>query len=142
MGITNAQTLRAECERFYGSENAPIVTGPTRNVMISQGVDWLRHNAGEEGCFWLIDVISSHQRKVQKMIGLTQFWGIKKDPENPNGAIVFCERDANDIVLTQVLEYTDFPLGDEPFKLFVLPQAVRYQGRVVTLPMIILPSEY
>jgi hypothetical protein len=61
---------------------------------------------------WLVDAIASYQPKCRKdsMLQHMQFWTLTVDREAKT-AVLTCERDTNDVAITQDIEYTDFPLS-------------------------------
>ena len=84
--------------------------------------------------FWLIDAIVSHQPTCMKddSLRFMQFWTLTvKD----NSATLICERDTDDVAITQEIEYTDFPLDE--IKVWV--EKGWTDGREVMVAM--LPSE-
>lgn len=56
-----------------------------------------------------------------------QHWKLKVDVNNQKAQLI-CERDSNDVVLTQDIEFTDFPLAQIRF--------------YVVTGVLMLPSEY
>lgn len=100
-------------------------------ILLTDGVMYLA-NVGE--CFWLIDAIASLQRheaiRTHEQLQQIQFWTLTVF-EN-SAAELSCEWDRNQIVLTQAIDYTDFPL--EQIRLYV----ARDEGYFI----ILLPSEY
>jgi hypothetical protein len=77
------------------------------------------------GAFWLIDAIASYQgganlKNIHKVCGGPdghQFWILTVDRSGPSpSAVLTCSRDINrsgtpnEVVVRQVIEYTDFPL--------------------------------
>ena len=60
------------------------------------------------------------------MLQEIQFWNLQVKPDN--SAVLTCERDKDDIALTQEIEYTDFPLKN--VRLYL------------TNRVLMLPSEY
>jgi hypothetical protein len=90
----------------------------------------VKYLAEEAEAFWLIDAIASWQvsPKVKRdpMLQEIQFWKLRVNPDN--SAVLTCERDTDDVALTQAIEFTDFPL--ESVKLYL-------SNRVL-----MLPSEY
>lgn len=140
--IKDAAELKAECDKYYGTENH-ILTGLTRNIIITDGINFLRQAAGG-GAFWLVDLIASYQNKLQKhpMLKDFQLWTIEKDPKNAEGCIVTCHIDTDQPFLKQEVEYTDFPLDDEGFKLYVEPTYIGVNGVERRMPCILLPTEH
>lgn len=91
--------------------------------------DGVRHVAEEGGAYWLIDAIASYQPKLLKdqMLQEFQHWILNVDLINQKAQLI-CERDNNDVVLTQDIEFTDFPL--EQIRFYVVSN------------VLMLPSEY
>jgi hypothetical protein len=93
----------------------------------TEGVKYL---AEEAGAFWLIDAIASWQTspKVKRdwMLQQIQFWRLRVNPDR--SAVLTCERDIDNIALTQKIKETEFPL--EEILLYL------YKGTLM------LPSEY
>jgi hypothetical protein len=63
----------------------------------------------ENGAAWLMDAICSHQTTRIKRI-TPQFWSLQKTGEGQANLVM--ERDENDIVITQEIPLTDFPLDN------------------------------
>ncbi|WP_039726897.1 DUF6876 family protein [Leptolyngbya iicbica] len=96
-------------------------------VLITDGV----HYMAERGrAYWLIDVIAIwqlHPRIYQDpMLQQIQFWTLTVNDDR--SAQLICERDSEDIVVTQRIPFTDFPL--KKLRLY-------FQDGVI-----LLPSEY
>ena len=78
-------------------------------VLCTEGV---HHLANEAGCFWLVDVVASHQTKAAVRREEFQLWRIER--HGKEGALVTCRRDTNDKpVCRQEIEYTDFPFPED-----------------------------
>lgn len=76
--------------------------------------------------YWLIDAIASYQIYANiRNLGI-QFWKLKVNANQT--ATLICERDTDDVIVTQDIEFTDFPL--EKITLYV------------TNKTLMLPSEY
>lgn len=120
---------REEIERtlpgFYGTEQYYRHLG---GLLLTDGVKWLCDAAQ---CYWLMDILWSYQndRRVRGDEALQgiQFWTLKVDLAKGKG-VVTLERDTDDIVLSQKIPSTDFPL----------PEIKLYLANKV----IMLPSEY
>jgi hypothetical protein len=99
----------------------------TGHLVYTDGVKFLAENAGH-GAYWLLDAIASYQPECQKdaMLRDFQVWTLTVAPNK--SAVLKCERDTNDVALTQTIEFTDSPLPE--IKLYV-------QNGVL-----MLPSEY
>lgn len=76
--------------------------------------DEVQYLAKEAQAYWLLDVIASHQTPkllADPMLKDFQIWKLKLTKHEPHKEVdVICERDTDDIVLTQHIDYTDFPL--------------------------------
>jgi hypothetical protein len=108
-------------------------------IRYTDGVQYL---AEEAQCYWLIDVIASHQTKkllADKMLKDFQLWYLMVGdshefikPKPHHQAVVTCWGDTPDPEITpyirQDIEFTDFPLPE--IKLFLV------QG------VLMLPGEY
>lgn len=99
----------------------------------------IKHLAERAGAYWLIDVVASYvgTSVMQKAIAddgrlaALQFWRL--DVCGDHTAIVTCRADSGlKPVITQVIEYTDFPLA-------YIDLWLGYDGSVWTL---YLPSEH
>jgi hypothetical protein len=116
-------TKTLNLEQFTGTQNH------YKHLLGILYTDGIKHLAEEAGAYWLIDAIASWQisPKVKRdpMLQEIQFWKLRV---NNNSAILTCERDEDDIVLTQEIDYTDFPL--ESVTLYL------------TNRVLMLPSEY
>lgn len=94
-------------EQFTGSETFYLHS--SKRLSYTEGVKYLADHAN---AYWLIDAIASYQDSPQisrdPMLKEIQFWKLRVS--NDDSAILTCERDSDDIALTQKIEYTDFPL--------------------------------
>ena len=117
-----AKTLNLE--QFIGSET---FYRHWLGIVYTEGVKYL---AEEAGAYWLIDAIASWQTspkiKRDPMLQRIQFWRLRVNPDNT--AVLTCERDSDDIALTQKIKFTDFPL--ESITLYLSDR------------VLMLPSEY
>jgi len=121
--MKTAQEIEVGLRNFSGTEHW---TRYTFGILMTDGVRWLCEAAE---CFWLVDAIGSYQGmiKVKKDPDLQgiQFWTLKVNPDKT--AKLILERDTDDVVLTQDIEHTDFPLSE--IKLYYSPA-----DRVLLLP--------
>jgi hypothetical protein len=110
---------------FIGSE--VLYRHPLLNIQYTEGV---RYVAQKAGAYWLIEAIAFWQEvsavKDDPMLQEIQFW--KLTVRENHSATLICERDSEDVAVTQQIPFTDFPLAH--FQLYC-------QGRVL-----LLPSEY
>lgn len=92
--------------------------------------DGVKHVADQGEAYWLLDAIASWQNdsriRNDEMLQNIQFW--KLTVHEDHSATLTCERDTDDVVLTQEIPFTDFPLKHIKFYL--------QEG------VILLPSEY
>ena len=98
--------LEEELAQFHGTQHYyRNFTG----LLFSDGVKYL---ADKAGCYWLIDLIGSHQPKV-KEVGF-QLWELEVVEEL--AAVVTMREDTGELVLVrQNIPYTDFPLREFSF---------------------------
>jgi hypothetical protein len=103
----------------------------SRNVLSTEGI---HHLCTEASCFWLIDLVGSHQLKKRVKAEYHQLWRIER--HGKEGALVTCRRDTNDKPLCrQKIEYTDFPFPEDgSFEFY----AIR-EGQYL---IVLLKSEY
>ena len=111
-------------EQFTGTEN---YYQHWLGIHYTDGVKYL---ADEAAAHWLIDAIaswqSSPQVKQDRMLQEIQFWKLRVNSDQ--SATLTCERDSDDVALTQEIEFTDFPL--EEVRLYL------------SNGVLLLPSEY
>lgn len=123
MAKMTATELKSHLAGFTGTENYHRWSILSRMVL----TDGAKSLAEEAGAYWLMDAIASHQPKALRDPKLQeiQFWKLKaKDGK----AVLTCERDTDDVAITQRIAFTDFPMDE--VKLWV-------QNGVI-----MLPSEY
>jgi hypothetical protein len=110
-------------ENYYSNKNYPF--------LYTDGVKYLAEN----GAYWLLDAIASWQSetKIKDNFDLKQLqiWKLKVNPDQ--SAILICERDTDEPVITQKIPLTDFPI---PGITLYLCDMGTGQG------VLILPSEY
>lgn len=119
------QEIQSGLHNFYGTEN---YHRGFLGMLMTDGVKWLCENAE---CYWLTDAIMSYQQdrrvKNDEMLQGIQFWILTVKDKT---AVLRLERDSDDVVLTQDIPYTDFPLDE--IKLYYSPAN----------KVCLLPSEY
>jgi len=111
--IIDQSTGTTQYHRFSPIQGFPIIT---------DGVQALAEAAG---CYWLLDVIGSYQHDT-KLDKAFQVWQLSVDLEKSAGVV--CGYNDTELIITQEVEYTDFPLTE--LKLFLMDGIV------------LLPSEY
>lgn len=96
--------------------------------------DGIHHLCTEANCFWLIDLVGSHQFNRRVKAEEFQLWRIERRGEQ--GALATCRRDTNDKPLCrQEIEFTDFPFPEDgAFEFY----AIRESENLIVL----LKSEY
>lgn len=114
--MTNVLEIKENLGRFYGTEQYwkhGLFSGLTLNL--TDGCNYLREAAS---CYWLFDAICSYQRQCMKDESLRdiQFWTLKVNLPKRR-AVLTCERDTDDVAITQEIPFTDFPL--EEIKIWV-----------------------
>lgn len=83
-------------------------------LLYTDGIRYLAENAG---AYWLIDVIGSYQRQLNKTVRLAEFQLWKLEVVESRGLLT-CRSDSNEKpVVSQEIEFTDFCL--ESIKLYV-----------------------
>ncbi|MDJ0508973.1 MAG: hypothetical protein QNJ64_06940 [Crocosphaera sp.] len=92
-------------------------------LQYTEGVQYMAEK-GE--AYWLIDAIASYQIHDHVRNEDIQFWKLTVN-ENQTATLI-CERDTDDVVVTQNIEFTDFPLSE--ITLYLANQTL------------MLPSEY
>ena len=84
----------------------------TKNIFGLKYTDGVQYLAEYGGAYWLIDAIESWQIDSRisgdPMLQSIQFWKLKVNDDD--SAQLVCERDTDDVVVSQDIAYTDFPL--------------------------------
>ena len=128
--------LQQSLKQFTGTDNY------YKHLLGLHYTDGIQYLAEKAQCYWLIDVIASHQTKqllADEMLSNFQLWllvvgdsheFIKPQPHHQ--AVITCWRDTPNVGIKppvrQDIDFTDFPLSE--IKLFLV------QG------VLILPGEY
>lgn len=103
LSILHNATGSEYCHKFSPFPFAPLIT------------DGVRALADAAGCYWLLDVIASHQLN-QKLDRSFQVWKMQVNTEKGT-AVIQGYNDTKQIV-EQKISYTDFPLAE--IKLFLI----------------------
>ena len=90
-------------DQFTGTEN--YYTNPLYPFEYTDGIKYL---AEDGGAYWILDAIASWQKKLD--FSQIQFWRLKVNPNK--SAVLTCERDTNEPMITQKIPFTDFPLPE------------------------------
>lgn len=124
--------LRSGLMQFTGTEGYTRASALMRKLVMTDGVKWLAENAG---CFWMLDAIASHLITNEKVRREEfQVWRFKRNGPGDSDKHRLTMSDGNDnIIVTQEIEYSDFPLpeielwlelgeaGDEEVLVLLLP---------------------
>ena len=105
--VANVENLQNSLAQFTGTEEYHKFSILSK-LVITDGVKYLCDKAG---AYWLMDIIASYQSRCKKdpMLAEFQLWTLKvKD----NKGVVTCERDTNDIAISQPIPFTDFPMDE------------------------------
>ena len=100
--------------------------------------DGTQHLASEAGCYWLFDLIASLQKQDSVKELEIQFWTLTVAEDN--SAVLICEWDAGQVIYSQQIEFTDFPL--DSVRIWVAPTEMDFRGVVRRHWVAMLPSEY
>ena len=122
--MTNTSKLTEfNLRQFTGSENW-YRHGINRNVLFTDGAKFV---ADEGRAYWLLDAIAICQR-YEKRVSDEEFqvWKLKVNADRT--ASLVCDDGNDNIVYTQHIEFTDFPLDE--IKLYFTDNTI------------LLPSEY
>jgi hypothetical protein len=97
----------ADLSQFTGSENW-YRHGINRNVLFTDGAKYV---ADAGGAYWLLDTIAICQRH-EKRVAAEEFqvWKLVVRPDRT--ATLTCDDGNGNIVYTQQLEFSDFPLDE------------------------------
>jgi hypothetical protein len=119
----NADELKRALGHFTGTVEWHRATVIPTIQYVTDGVKYLIDNAE---AYWLVDAIASHQLEGRTTREPFQAWTLKK---HENGSATLKADDGNDNwLVTQEIEYTDFPLDE--IKLYLVDG------------ILLLPSEY
>lgn len=101
-----AKLNKADLSQFTGSEHW-YRHGLNWNVLYTDGAKFV---ADEGGAHWLLDAIALAQRFVKSLAGVPfQVWKLGVRPDQ--SATLTCEDGNDNVVYTQQLEFTDFPVA-------------------------------
>lgn len=122
--MTNAATLTdSQLRQFTGSENR-YRHGTNRSVLYTDGAQFL---AEQGGAYWLLDIIAIAQQHEERVAQEKfQVWKLQVRPDR--SASVLCDDGNGEVVYTQEISFTDFPLNE--VKLYFANNVIH------------LPSEY
>lgn len=123
------EELQEGLAQFYGTELwYDISVSRGLKVLLTDGTHFLAENAG---CYWLMDVIVSHQLTKKVRQEYFQVWKLFKLDDGTWR--VTCDDGNDNILATQDIPFSDFPL--DFIKLYAI-----YDSE--TTLVILLPNEY
>ena len=106
--MTNAATLTtSQLRQFTGSENW-YRHGINRSVLYTDGAKFL---AEQGGAYWLLDIIAIAQHHEQR-VAEEEFQVWKLQVRADRSATVLCDDGNGNIVYSQEIPFTDFPLDE------------------------------
>ena len=105
--VTTAKLTLSDLNQFTGSENW-YRHGLNRNVTYTDGAQYLAENGG---AYWLLDTIAICQRH-EKRVASEEFQVWKLTVREDHTATLVCDDGNDNIVFTQQIEFTDFPLKE------------------------------
>jgi len=104
--------------------------------------DGTRYLAEKAEAFWLFDAIASLQAhpkvKGHEKLNELQFWRLEVAEDE--SAVLSVEWDKEQVVYSQAIEYTDFPL--KSLLLYVAPSIVKLKRENRAVKVCYLPSEH
>ena len=103
------ETIQANLPQFIGSQTLiPHFIGKNK-IHLTEGADYIRNSCDS---YWLFDIILSYQNDKRLLNQHFQVWRLSKF--NDSGVVV-CEDGNDNLLLKQVIEFTDFPLNSITF---------------------------
>jgi len=105
--MTTAKLSASDLNQFTGSENWYRHT-INRNVLYTDGAQYLAEKAG---AYWLLDTIANCQQH-EKRVAAEEFQVWKLTVREDRSATLVCDDGNDNIVYTEHIEYTDFPLDE------------------------------
>ncbi len=124
--------ILSKLSNFYGTEKYTKFSVLFSKTLLTDGVSWLAKNTGS---YWLMDIIGSIESIISK-----EDFTVCKLVVNKDHTAVFTVDDGNkNLLYTQKLEYTDFPLPE--IKMYANKQYLDVDG-INYKRIVMLPSEY
>jgi hypothetical protein len=120
--------LHAQLAQFTGSETFtrhPLV----HRVLLTEGVVFLANAAGAH---WLTDAIASYLGDHRARREAFQVWRLKVDLQSRRAELVMTDGNSSTPIITQALDYTDFPLDE--IAMWLVAESEHW--------VLMLPSEY
>ena len=105
--MTTKTLSKHDLDQFTGSENW-YRHSINRNVLYTDGA---QHVAEHGGAYWLLDTIANCQRHEKRVAAEPfQVWKLVVRPDKT--ATVTCDDGNHNVVYTEQIEFTDFPLDE------------------------------
>ncbi len=120
---TTKRLSESDLAQFTGTENW-YRHGIARNILFTDGAKYV---ADQAGAYWLLDIVAICQR-YEKAVSAEGFQVWKLTVRDDRTASLVCTDGNDNIVYTQHIEFTDFPLDE--FTLYFANNVIH------------LPSEY
>jgi len=125
MATMDNNELERLLAQFTGSEQYHWYSTLFRYIQLTDGVKYL---ADQAKCYWLIDLIGSHQIYGRVRMESFQVWRVKLTEDG--GCYITCDNGNNgQPVTSQKVEYTDFPLDE-----FILYATWEGENLIIMLP--------
>ena len=116
-------SLLSDLLQFTGTEHWYKHNNLTNSIIYTDGVEYLAEKAS---AYWLIDLIASYQNSKFVRQNTFQVWKLNLHLQDKNQATVTCDDGNGNILVTQVLEYTDFP--EDFIKLYLVDNVLMLPG--------------
>lgn len=124
----NAAELQAHLAHFSGSATFTR-HGLVRSVLMTEGIAFLAQAAQSH---WLTDAIASYVHDPQANAEPFQAWHLAVDEATRRAKLAMTDGNSERAVITQDLDYTDFPLKE--ITIWLVAEGPRW--------IMMLPSEY
>lgn len=107
--MKSAHELRTGMDGFFGTEEYHKFSILFPKTVLTDGAKWLADNAE---CYWLMDIIGS----IEEIIADEPFTVVELTIQNKaqvhnHKALVKVDDGNGNVLYTQLIEYTDFPLN-------------------------------
>ena len=103
-----AAEFRSQLAHFTGSETFTRHS-LSRSLLMTEGVVFL---ASAAGAYWLTDAIASYQHTDRVLSEHFQVWHLTVDAKTRSATLTMKDGNSDAAMITQAVEYTDFPLDD------------------------------
>ncbi len=137
--MKDIELIKADLKQCYGTEGYHYNTLTKQvGVVYTDGVKKMIEVCEAS---WLLDIILSYQYKCRfdESLRDRQFWTLTVNQEEKT-AVIKCERDTNDVYITQKIEFTDFPLPE--MRVWLSGGSCMIEGELKKVLVAMLPSEY